>query len=140
MCFFCNSCFQLSRTITVILGKRKMENSRQNLSTQKCWCILSFVRCFRNGKFVFPARKIFFPIKFACLKNRPRISSPYETVHFSSTFSKFCGLGWALRALQLACAWKIFSAHYIISSLALLTKMAVSMVPAMTKLKSVPST
>ena len=72
----------------------------------------------QTGKFAFCARKIFFAIKFARLKNRPRISSPYEMVYFSSIMFKFCALDWVLHAWQLACAWKIFSAHDILSSLA----------------------
>ena len=61
----------------------------------------------------------FSPSNLCALKSRPRISSPYEMVYFSSIMFKFCALEWALRSWQVACARKIFRAHDVLSSLAL---------------------
>ena len=61
----------------------------------------------------------FSPSNLCALKSRPRISSPYEMVYFSSILFKFCALEWALRSWQVACARKIFRAHDVLSSLAL---------------------
>ena len=59
------------------------------------------------------------PVNMRAWKNCPSISSPYESVYFSSMFFKFCALDRLLRAWEFACARKIFSAHYILSSLAI---------------------
>ena len=75
------------------------------------------INTLQTGKFVFCTRKIFSPSNLRTLKNRPHIFSPSEEVYFSSISFKFCALDWALRAWQFACARKIFSAHYILSSL-----------------------
>ena len=53
----------------------------------------------------------------------PRISSyllPVRNGIFFQIFFKFCALDLALCVWQSACARKIFSAHYILSSLALM--------------------
>ena len=71
----------------------------------------------QTGKFVFCAWKIFSPSNLRAWKNRHRIFSPYTMVYFASIFFKFCALDWSFRAWQFACARKIFSAHYILSSL-----------------------
>ena len=59
-------------------------------------------------------------VKFARLENYPFIVSPYEMACLSSIFFKLCALHWLLRAWQFACARKIFSVHYILSSLGFL--------------------
>ena len=67
---------------------------------------------------LFSARgRHFAPSNLRAWKNYPCNVSSYEMAYFSSIFFKFCALHWPLRAWQFACARKIFSVHYILSSL-----------------------
>ena len=90
-------------------------------SGNSCWVFLLFIEIafFQTPRLesLFSARgRYFSPSNLRALKTRPRIFSPYEKVYFSSISFKLCTLAWALRAWQLACARKIFIAHYILSS------------------------
>ena len=69
---------------------------------------------------LFSARgRYFSPSNLCAWENHPRIAPPpYEMTYCSSIFFKFCALDGLLRAWQFAYAWKIFSAHYILSSVA----------------------
>ena len=68
---------------------------------------------------LFSARgRHFSPSNLCAWENHLRIASPREMAYFSSIFYKFCALDWPLREWQFACARKIFSAHYILFSLA----------------------
>ena len=92
-------------------------------SGNSCWVLLPFTEIAfsqtpRLESLFSASGRYFSPSNLRALKTRPRIFSPYGKVYFSSISFKFCTLAWALRAWQLACARKIFSAHYILSSLA----------------------
>ena len=91
-----------------------------------CTKIFQNVFLAQTGKFVFCAWTIFFPVKFARLEKPPsqrlRICNGtflLAPARLTSIFFKFCALDWPWRAWQIICARKIFSAHYILSSLVL---------------------
>ena len=68
-----------------------------------------------------------FPVKFARLEKPPsqrlRICNGtfLKVPALDKYIFKFCALDWPLRAWQIICARKIFSVHYILSSLAIIS-------------------
>ena len=78
----------------------------------------SMISCSRLESLFSTRGRYFASSNMRAWKNYPFIVSTYEMAYFSSIFLKFCALHWSLRAWHFACARKIFSVHYILSSLA----------------------